>query len=109
MVMNLPGVAVETAFAVGIIFCFQRFQIRLQRGLGINDDVAAVRQFDDHVRPQAATVGSFLFDKIAVVEHPGHFDHFAQLDLPPAATDRRGAQRTHQVSGFRFQFDLAVQ
>ena len=54
-----------------------------QRGLGVHHDVLRARQADQHVGPQAALlgVGALLLVEIAVVQHAGHLDHPAKLNL----------------------------
>ena len=84
---------------------FDRFEVRLQRSLGVDYDILVAGQLHDQVGTQAAVAGvdRDLLVEIAVGLHAGDFDHALQLDFSPTAANRWRAQSFHQIAGFCLQ------
>ncbi len=59
---------------------------RLEGDFGVDDDLSAAWNMDDHVRAQTTLVsgGRDLLLEVAVGHHAGHLHNPAQLNLPPA-------------------------
>ena len=108
MVADLLGMAPQAGGSAVFIGHLQGFQISLERRLGIDDDILASRQPDDHVGPQATIFrrGRFLLDKIAVFDHSRHLHDPLKLDLAPAAADDRGAKGADEIGRFTLQLFL---
>jgi hypothetical protein len=73
----------------------------VERDLGVDDHELAARQAHENVWTQAAVVGVHrgLGSEVAVLDHAGHLDDVAQLDLAPRAAGRRASQRRAEAPG----------
>ena len=94
-----------------VVLALQRLDVGLACDLGVDDDAAAARHLDDEIRPDAPVVrrDMVLRLEVAVLEHPGHLDDAAELDLAPAAADVRPvAKRAHEVAGLAAQLLLRL-
>jgi len=79
-----------------------RVEIGRQRDLGVDDDVLAVGEVDDHVRAEqvaGVVAGARLLVEVDVGEQTGRLDEAAQLHLAPSAAHLRAAQRGGQPAG----------
>ena len=73
--------------ATGLVVGLVGVQEGLHRHLGVDGHVLAAGEVDHHVGTHPAAVGvrGDLLVEVAVLQHPGHLDHPAQLQLPPPA------------------------
>jgi hypothetical protein len=80
-------------------------QVGIQRCLGINNNVAAIGQADDHVRAQAPGIGvhRFLFAEVAVFDHPGKFGQPLECHFTPLSAYLGTAQGLDQIAGLVLQ------
>ncbi len=111
MVAHLARVITELGEPLLVVVALERLEVRLAGALRIDDDGLRARQLHDEIGAQAAVVGPdvVLRLEIAVLEHAGHLDDAAELDLAPAAADVRPvAQRTDEVPGLAAQVLLAL-
>ena len=85
-----------------------RIQIRDERRLRVDDDIPASREPYHHIGAQSpiASFDGRLLDEIAMLEHAGHLHHPSQLQLAPAATAHRLAQRPYEISRFTLKIAL---
>ena len=69
--------------------------------LGVHDHELAAGQAHEDVGAQTPVVGMHggLGGEVAVLDHAGHLDDVAQLDLAPRAAGRRAPQRRAQAPG----------
>ena len=74
----------RTAFVVGLV----GIQKGLHGDLGVDGHVLAARKVHHHVGTEPAAVGvrCHLLVEVAVLEHPGHLHHPAELQFAPAPT-----------------------
>ncbi len=110
MVAHLPRMVGEFLFLFMLVGGFERFEISGKRRLGIDNDVLAAGQLDNHVGAQAAFfgAGAFLLEKVTMVEHAGHFNHAFELQLAPAAAGLWCAQGFDQIAGLGAQRKLRL-
>ena len=80
-------VAAEEAGVLFWIIGFQGVKVRGKGNLGIDDDVAATGQIDEHVRADDAPAqwGGDLAIKVHVFGHTAELNHALQLHLAPTA------------------------
>ena len=74
-------------------------QERVERHLGVDDDVLAAGEVDHQVgaqQPPSSVPCGHLLGEVAAVHQPGELDDPAQVQLAPAAPDLRLAQRRGQ-------------
>ena len=92
---DLLSVADQRLAALGVVRRRDGFHVGRQRHLGVHHQGAAAGQPHHHVRPDAPVpaLARFLFDEVAVLDHPGQLGHPAQGDLAPSAAGLRIAQR----------------
>jgi molecular chaperone DnaK len=83
MIPYMTGMFFQFRYADRIIRSFKRLQVRLQRGLGIDDDVLVAGKPDDHIGSQAAVFrgDGFLLEKIAVFDLGGGTFDVSILEL----------------------------
>ena len=104
---HLPRVLAEQRLPAGFVRRLERFQVRIERRLRVDDDVLAAGQPDDDVGPHAAVAvavrdGVLLFE-VAVLDHACELDDALQLELAPAAADARTLERVHELAGLGAQ------
>ncbi len=116
MVAHLARVMGETHALRGFVGGFDRFEVRGDRRLGVDDDIPLAGQLDDEVGAQLALLGRavLLLQEIAVIEHAGHFDDALQLQFAPATAHGRLPQGFDEVRGLvaqhgQVRFDEAFQ
>ena len=90
---NLLRVVGEQRLSRRLVWRLERFQIGVERRLGVDDDVLAAGQADDHIGTHAAIRvdcrDRVLLLEVAVLDHAGELDDAFQLQLAPAAADAR--------------------
>jgi hypothetical protein len=108
VVPQLSGVAHEVRLAGRVVGGVGGVEKGLQGYLGVDDDLLGPRQVDNHVGTEATLValGVHLLVEIAVLEHPRHLHHPAQLHLTPSTPGGRRSQGGHQVPGLALQLLL---
>jgi hypothetical protein len=91
---RLARVVRERRVALLLRLGLLRGKERVERDLGIDDDKLLARQPHRHVRPKPPVVGLHrcLRDEVAVLDHAGHLDDVAQLELAPRLPGRGSAQ-----------------
>ena len=101
VIAHLARVMAQLAVALRLVLGLHRVQERRRRDLGVDDDVLAAGQADDHVRRETAAVAvdRFFQVEVAVFEHAGRFDDPPQLQLAPLAADVRRAEGLHEPAG----------
>src|SRR6478735_803093 len=99
---NLGRMPTEVLEALHIIRSLMSLQIGRKHGLGIDDDLPAPRQPNDHIGSQSSFVGRYglLFKKIAMDDHAGKFRHALQGNLAPAASNIRRAEGLDEIARF---------
>ena len=104
---HLPRVIGEQRLPRGFVGRLERLEVRVERRLGVDDDVLAAGQVDDDVGPHAAVaVGAgerLLLVEVAVLDHAGELDDALELQLAPAAADAGALQRVDQPRRFAAQ------
>ena len=87
----------------------RRFEIRVERRLDVDDEIARFGQVDHHVGPNGAGFRRLmaLGHEVAMLDHAGELDEAAQRDLAPLAAHLRPAQRAHEVARLGAQGVLA--
>ena len=101
-----PGVPCEVGAAQVVVRCVGSIEIRLERHLGVDDEVLAARVPDDEIRPEQASVvvaAARLLHEVAVGEHAGELDDALELHLAPPAAHVRCAQRGDEAAGLLSQ------
>jgi len=108
VIAHLARMIEETLLAQHVIFSFGRLEVSRERCLRVDHDVAAARQAHHHIGPQPTLLAlhARLLYEIAVLEHPGHLNDPAQLELAPPPPCRRLAQSFHQIRGLAAQVSL---
>ena len=86
-----------------------RLEIRVERRLDVDDEIARLGQVDDHVGPNGAVFRRLmaLGHEVAVLDHAGELDEAAQRDLAPLAAHLGPAQRADEVARLGAQRVLA--
>src|SRR5665213_4473872 len=90
------------AFEIDVL-ASDRIEVRITRGLCVDDDALTAREFYDKIWAMQATLvvtGALLGEEVTVLDHPGQFDHPAQLHLAPAAAHFRSTERCDEIPGF---------
>ena len=84
---DVPGVRREPLGADALVGGLRGVEEPEEGDLGVDDDVLAARELDDHVGPQQPVVGAdlVLLDEVDVREHPGGLDDALELQLAPLA------------------------
>jgi hypothetical protein len=72
-----------------IIVCFRRFEIGAERHFGIEHDILAPRQLDDHVGREPALFGldGLLHLVVAALDQARVLEDAPQLELAPLSPD----------------------
>ena len=98
MVAHLPRVDLQRPDPPGFVPRLLRVEERLERRLGVDDDVLAAGEVHDQIRPEPAVVANErrLLVEIAPLEHARDLDHAPELHLSPSATDGGGVKRTRE-------------
>ena len=86
VVAHLARMVDETLLAHVVVVGLRGLEIRRERRLRVDDDVEAAGQADHDVGPLPAIFAGHarLLDEVAMLDHPGHLDDAAQLQLAPA-------------------------
>jgi hypothetical protein len=97
----LARVVGERGVALGFRLGLVGGEERVERGLGVHHHELAARQAHEDVRTQSPVVGVHggLGGEVAVLNHAGHLDDVAKLDLAPRAAGRRASQRGAEAPG----------
>src|SRR5262249_46307358 len=109
VVANLPRMVAELDDALLVALALKRLEIRLAGALRVDDDGLRAGQADDEIGTEPPVLGGdvVLRLEVAVLEHPGHLDDPAELDLAPTAADVRPvAERADEVAGLASQLLL---
>ena len=98
---HLPGVVDQKRLPGRLVGSVQRFQVRIEWRLGVDDDVFAAGEPDDDVGAHPAigivrAVDHLLLFEITVLQHAGELDDAPQLQLAPPAADARPLERIHE-------------
>ncbi len=88
-----------------IVVGLDEFQERLERDLGINDDLPASGNMDDHVGAQATLVGGGrdLLVEVAVRDHARHLHHPAELHFAPTTSRLWRTESRHEIARLLLQ------
>ncbi|MCY1313214.1 hypothetical protein D9M70_637170 [compost metagenome] len=72
---------------LGLVFGIDVAGVRVERHLGVDDQVLTLRQVDDHVRALATLVirEADLALEVAALDQPGALQHVLQDQLAPVA------------------------
>ena len=102
---QLPGVLTLEDDARLVVVRIDQLEEGVERDLGVDDHVPSPGHVHDQVGTKTAVLGAggHLLVEVTVLEHAGHLDHPAQLDLAPAPPSLRRAQRSDQVPGLLLQ------
>ena len=105
MLADLTRVIAEARGARLLVRSLDGLEVGLKRSLGVDDDVLPAGKLDDEVGPDAAVIDAcgHLLDEVAVGEHARHLDHAAELDLAPATSHGRRAERRDEIAGLGAQ------
>ena len=111
MVAHLAGVICEPRRARRVVGRLQRVEVRLDRHLRVDDDLAAAGEAHDHVGAEPLPLVArrrLLLVEVAVRDHPCDLDDAAELDLAPAPANLRRAERGHELAGLEAELLLAL-
>ena len=101
MLARLARVMGERGVALGVGPRLLGGEEGVERDLGVHDHQLAARQAHEDVGTQAPVVGVHRGPggEVAVLDHAGHLDDVAQLDLAPCAAGRGASQRRAEAPG----------
>src|SRR5690606_35730325 len=87
-----------------------RFEVRVERRLRIDDEIARVWHVHDEIRSQRAFVAHHveLLAEIAVLREPGELDHATQSELAPPAAHLGASESRHEIARLALELHLAV-
>ena len=105
---HLPGVIDQESLPGRVVRSVERFQVGVERCLGVDDHAFAAGESDDDVGTHAAigivgAVDRLLMLEVTVLQHAGELDDAFQLQLAPAAADARPLEGIHQPPGLASQ------
>src|SRR5262249_3885810 len=83
-------------------------EVRLQRRLGVNDEIARIGHVHHQVRAQRALLTDHLqlLGEVAMLGEPGELDEPPQRELAPAAATLGPPKRAHEVTRLALQLRL---
>ena len=105
---DLPRVLLQFLNPTWLVDRFKSFEIGLQRGFRIHDDILIIGQLNHHVGSKATLLGGrrLLLEKIAVIEHSGDLNDPFQLDFTPAASNDWSPEGLHQIGCLPLELNL---
>ncbi len=108
VIANLAGVGGHARAAGIFVGCLNGVEIGGERRLGVDDDGLAAGEPNNEIGTQAAVCGvdPGLLQEVSVVDHAGHLDDAAKLELSPAATDVGSTKGLDELAGFRLELLL---
>ena len=98
---DLRGMPAQGFDPTLIVRSFMGIQVGRQDRLRIDDDLPSARQPHDHVgtEPPILAGHAFLFEEIAMIDHPCQLSYPLQCNFTPLTADRRRAEGLDQVAG----------